>query len=208
MPARSDLRCLVQYLRLISYRRRTKMANQPTITPEEILAVRERHDLSQDEMGFLSGMTHRAWSEYEKGLRPAKGLLSGPVARLIRLLDALKRHDIAVEIPESDPNEIALQVEKPKPRSIFTDLQCRMARAGLGWGVRDLARRAGLGTWTITRFENGDPEHMLKADTIATIRTALEDAGVEFLGDQGVLVREKPKGRLATRSKRGPAKEG
>ena len=33
--------------------------------------------------------------------------------------------------------------------------QVRMARAALGWGVRDLAKKAGVAANTVSRFENG-----------------------------------------------------
>ncbi|WP_371870914.1 helix-turn-helix transcriptional regulator [Pelagibacterium lentulum] len=59
--------------------------------------------------------------------------------------------------------------------------QIKMARAALGIGVRDLARMAGVSSNTISRLERGEE---LKADTVATIRTALELAGVQFL-DEG-----------------------
>lgn len=36
-------------------------------------------------------------------------------------------------------------------------VQCKMARAGLGWSVGQLAERAGVHRLTITRFESGAP---------------------------------------------------
>jgi len=45
--------------------------------------------------------------------------------------------------------------------------QVRMGRAALGWGVRDLAEKAGLTAGTLTRFENGSDA---KPATIAAIR--------------------------------------
>ncbi len=59
----------------------------------------------------------------------------------------------------------------------MTPEQCKMARAGLGLGVRELADMAKVSTNTITRFERGEP---LKERTIDAIRAALEFAGVEF----------------------------
>ena len=38
---------------------------------------------------------------------------------------------------------------------MLTPIQCRMARAALLLGVRDLAAKAGLSAMTVTRFENG-----------------------------------------------------
>lgn len=61
-------------------------------------------------------------------------------------------------------------------------VQCRMARAALEWGVRDLAWHSGVSTNTIARFERGEA---LKAATIAAIRAALESAGIEFISENG-----------------------
>jgi transcriptional regulator with XRE-family HTH domain len=60
---------------------------------------------------------------------------------------------------------------------IFTPLQCRMARAALGWGVRELAAAAKVSTDTVARFERGEE---LKERTIDALQRALEAAGIEF----------------------------
>ena len=57
-----------------------------------------------------------------------------------------------------------------------------MARVAVGWGVRELAAKAGLSTNTVARFERGE---VLKEGTLAAIRTALEAAGVEFIEENG-----------------------
>ena len=65
----------------------------------------------------------------------------------------------------------------------ITPVQCRMARAALGWGIRDLAARANISATTVTRFENGlsEPNKL----TLLAMQRALEDGGVEFTnGDQ------------------------
>ena len=62
-----------------------------------------------------------------------------------------------------------------------------MARAALGWGVKDLAREAKVGVMTVTRFENGQAAPI--PATLAAIRRALEEAGVEFLDGDGARVR-------------------
>lgn len=73
-------------------------------------------------------------------------------------------------------------------------VQMRMARAALGWGVRDLAAKAGVTANTVTRIENGADA---KQSTIDALRTALEAAGVEFIaangGGPGVRLRESAK---------------
>jgi len=60
--------------------------------------------------------------------------------------------------------------------------QCRMARAALQLGVRDLAAAAEVSPTTITRLERGES---LYARTVDAIRTALEAAGVEFIEENG-----------------------
>jgi transcriptional regulator with XRE-family HTH domain len=65
---------------------------------------------------------------------------------------------------------------------IFLPVQCRMARAARGLGVRELAAAAKVSIDTIVRFERGDE---LKERTIDALQRALEAAGVEFTnGDQ------------------------
>jgi transcriptional regulator with XRE-family HTH domain len=60
---------------------------------------------------------------------------------------------------------------------ILIPVQCRMARAALDLGIRELARAAKVSIDTITRFERGDP---LKERTVEAIQRALEVAGAEF----------------------------
>lgn len=56
--------------------------------------------------------------------------------------------------------------------------QCKMARAGTGLGVRDLAKLAKVSPDTVARLERGET---LRESTIAALRTALETQGVQFL---------------------------
>jgi transcriptional regulator with XRE-family HTH domain len=60
---------------------------------------------------------------------------------------------------------------------IFFPIQCRMARAGVGYGVRELAAAAKVSVDTVARFERGEE---LKERTIEALQRALEAAGVEF----------------------------
>src|SRR6202035_3402905 len=65
---------------------------------------------------------------------------------------------------------------------ILLPVQCRMARAALGLGVRELAAAAKVSIDTVARFERGDE---LKERTIDALQRTLEAAGVEFTnGDQ------------------------
>lgn len=57
-------------------------------------------------------------------------------------------------------------------------VQCKMARAALSLGVRELAELALVAPATISRLEAGEP---LKPRTIAAIQSALESQGIEFI---------------------------
>ena len=67
-------------------------------------------------------------------------------------------------------------------------VQYQMARAALGWGVRQLAEAAKVSSDTVARFERGE---VLRERTVDAIRAALEAAGVEFTNGStpGVSVR-------------------
>ncbi len=67
-------------------------------------------------------------------------------------------------------------------------VQVRMARAALGWSVRELASRAGLAANTVSRYENGTDAY---GETLTKIQRALEDAGIIFIdeNDEGPGVR-------------------
>ena len=58
--------------------------------------------------------------------------------------------------------------------------QVRMARAAVGWGVRDLAERASVTPNTVSRIEKGGDA---LASTLDRIQAALEDAGVIFIDE-------------------------
>lgn len=70
-------------------------------------------------------------------------------------------------------------------------LQCRLGRAALGWGVRDLARKAKVATRTVMRFEHGDE---LQQKTVDKLQQTFERAGVLFIpangGGPGVRLRQ------------------
>ena len=61
-------------------------------------------------------------------------------------------------------------------------VQLKMARAALGWGVRELAKKAGVTANTVSRIENGSDA---KQSTIEALQAALEAAGVEFIAENG-----------------------
>lgn len=59
-------------------------------------------------------------------------------------------------------------------------LQSRMARAALGWSIRETANKVHVGVNTLSRFESGGRAYTSTADAL---RTVYEGAGVEFLGE-------------------------
>ena len=60
--------------------------------------------------------------------------------------------------------------------------QVRMARAALGWSVRDLAEHSGLAANTVSRFENGFGAHLA---TLQQMQAVLVKAGIEFIPAEG-----------------------
>ena len=66
-----------------------------------------------------------------------------------------------------------------------------MARAALGWTVRDLAEKTGLHRNTISNIEVG--KYAGDAASLAAIETTLRRSGVEFIdangGGEGVRLR-------------------
>lgn len=75
--------------------------------------------------------------------------------------------------------------------AITRGVQIRMARSALGWGVRELADKAGVTPNTISRIEGGASA---RTDTLERIVSVLEKVGIEFLdpngGGPGVRLRE------------------
>ena len=61
--------------------------------------------------------------------------------------------------------------------------QCRAARALLGWTQQDLSAAASAGLSTVKGFELGTSAPF--RNNLAAIRRALEEAGVEFIPENG-----------------------
>ena len=74
----------------------------------------------------------------------------------------------------------------------MTPIQCKMARAAVGWGIRDLAHEAEIAVSTVSRFEAGEN---INVSSLTAMTSALEAAGVEFIpengGGPGVRLRER-----------------
>ena len=78
---------------------------------------------------------------------------------------------------------------------MVTRVQMKMARAALGWGVRDLAARAGVAANTISRYENGTDS---LSGTLLKIQRTFEQEGIIFIAEDN----EGPGVRLRKRENR------
>ena len=65
---------------------------------------------------------------------------------------------------------------------MITGAQIRAARAALRWSSDTLAKKAGVGVRTIKRFEQVDDVPPSRSENLQSVRSALEAAGIEFLG--------------------------
>ncbi len=69
----------------------------------------------------------------------------------------------------------------------ITTAQIRGARGILNWSQQDLAQRTGISATSIGSIENGQTTP--RESTVSTIRKTLENAGIEFIGMDGVRVK-------------------
>lgn len=69
----------------------------------------------------------------------------------------------------------------------ITTAQIRGARGILNWSQQDLAQRTGISATSIGAIENGQTTP--RESTLSTIRKTLENAGIEFIGLDGVRQR-------------------
>lgn len=65
---------------------------------------------------------------------------------------------------------------------LLTSAQIRGARGFVGWSARELADKAGVGLSTVQRLEAGGT---ITGANMTALRRALEEAGVEFIAENG-----------------------
>ena len=70
--------------------------------------------------------------------------------------------------------------------AMITAVQSRMARAGLGIGIREASAAAKISTHTLSRLESGEE---LRERTLIDIRRAYEEMGAEFIGTDTVRIK-------------------
>lgn len=69
----------------------------------------------------------------------------------------------------------------------ITTAQIRGARGILNWSQSDLSERTGISATSIGSIENG--QSTPRDSTLKNIRKSLEDAGIEFIGTDGIRLR-------------------
>ena len=67
----------------------------------------------------------------------------------------------------------------------LTSFQIKAARALIGWTADDLSRRSAVSLRTIRRAELAERETSMTSANDLAVRRALEDAGVEFIDENG-----------------------
>ncbi|BAU89659.1 XRE family transcriptional regulator [Methylorubrum populi] len=67
----------------------------------------------------------------------------------------------------------------------MTRSQLRAARALLGWSQDRLSEASGVSLPTIKRLEPGEGSLQTRVETLNKLQTALEAAGVLFIGENG-----------------------
>ena len=75
----------------------------------------------------------------------------------------------------------------PVKRMGITTAQIRGARGILNWSQSELAERTGISATSIGSIENGIST--ARANTLITIQKSFEDAGIEFVGLDGIKLR-------------------
>ncbi|MCB0634491.1 MAG: helix-turn-helix transcriptional regulator [Saprospiraceae bacterium] len=71
---------------------------------------------------------------------------------------------------------------------MITSSQLRAARALLGWDQKQLAEFSGLSLPTIQRMESSDDLIRGNIDSLTKILSALEEAGVELIGESATSI--------------------
>jgi hypothetical protein len=67
----------------------------------------------------------------------------------------------------------------------LTSFQIKAARALIGWTADDLSRRSAVSLRTIRRAELAERNTSMTSANDLAVRHALEDAGVEFIDENG-----------------------
>ena len=75
--------------------------------------------------------------------------------------------------------------ERVKAAAALLGVQIRAARALVGWSAEELAHASALGANTVRRAEAAEGRTSLTTANDRAIRSALENAGIEFISENG-----------------------
>jgi hypothetical protein len=104
-----------------------------------------------------------------------------PIARDLRT-PKYRSRVIPSKKPKPDDWRDEIPDATAKPATPMLPAQCRMARAALQLGARELALKAIVGPSAVVRFEHGE---QLEPRIVAAIQAVLIAAGISFLPDEG-----------------------
>jgi transcriptional regulator with XRE-family HTH domain len=156
------------------------------ITVEQCRAARGLLGWSQSELASRAGLSVPTVRRFET----SAGLRVSDEAR-VKLQTSLEA--AGVEFIEENGRGAGVRFRSiPGPNEDrrysvpMRSVQLRMARAAVGWGVRELAKEAGVTANTVTRIENGADA---KRTTMTALQGALEAAGIQFTNGERPGVR-------------------
>jgi hypothetical protein len=102
--------------------------------------------------------------------------------RTLRVTDPARRSAIVRKSELGYDSSALVTAQACHNEVTMLPVQSKMARAAVGWGVREVAAAARVSPDTVARFERGET---LNHRTLAAIREAFEAAGVEFIEQNG-----------------------
>lgn len=174
-----------------------KSGNKSKIPVRQLKAARALLSWSQSDLAHHSGVSEPTIARIES----EDGFLSGKIDTIEKILSAISKAGVNLIVHKD--GGFGVQINKRSAKSYlgydmavevgtnsiksyhyydFDAAQCKMARAALGWGVRDLAKCADVSSDTIARLERGE---QLKSSTLQAIKSAFEAAGIEFIPENG-----------------------
>jgi DNA-binding XRE family transcriptional regulator len=70
-------------------------------------------------------------------------------------------------------------------KNVISGLQIRAARAILSWTASEVAEKAGLRRETVQRLEKFNDIPPSRTQSLVELKRIFEEAGIEFIGDDG-----------------------
>jgi transcriptional regulator with XRE-family HTH domain len=164
------------------------------IAAAQCRAARGLLNWSQEDLASRSGITKKTIADFERGstVKPRPRTIE-------KITEAFTVAGIKFPVPggvipslaEAEKFIIPSQNSRKRYETTenasvvrFSAVQCKMARAALGWDIRTLARAALMSPDTVARFERGE---YLRPRTIKSMIDTFESSGIEFVPN-GVII--------------------